>query len=104
MKKILILIILLFLLALFGFSEDYNNKKFRLEVISGFSFLEPEDLNANATIREQITKYWYEDRYDYFVKVGYIQSYDTKQDGRFRSIKSTLPLGPGIWLNWGRCI
>lgn len=91
MKKILILIVLLCLLALFGFSKDSSNKKFQLEVISGLSALNPEDLNANANVYKQIVKFWYEDRYDYYEKVEYIQSYETKKEGKFRTIKTALP-------------
>jgi hypothetical protein len=98
MKKILVLIVLLCLLALFGFSKDSSHKKFQLEVISGLPTLNPEDLNANANIFKQIVKFWYEDRYDYYKKVEYIQSYETKKGGKFRTIKTALPLG--LWFKY----
>lgn len=93
MKKIIILIMFLCSLSLMGFSKDSGKKKFQLEVIAGFSFLNPEDLNSNAMLREQFIKFWYEDRYDYYVRVGHIQSNVTSQEGEFRTIKSALPLG-----------
>ncbi len=93
MKKIIILIILLLLVYLIGFSEEPGKKKFQLEVFGGFSTLNPEDLNLNADLRGQIMKFWYEDRYAYYVKVGHIQSYNTNQEGEFRTIKSALPVG-----------
>lgn len=93
MKKIIILIILLLLLYLIGFSKEPGKKKFQLEVFGGFSTLNPEDLNFNANLRGQIMKFWYEDRYAYYVKVGHIQSNVTNQEGEFCTIKSALPLG-----------
>lgn len=92
-KILLLLVILLFLLILSGFSEQSDKRKFQLELFGGFSALNPEDLNSNANLRDQIAKFWYEDRYDYYIQVGHIQSSATNQEGKFRTIKSALPSG-----------
>jgi len=93
MKKPIILFLMLFLLIQIGFSQGSNKKKFQLEVIGGFSALSPKDLNSNPDLHNQIINFWYEDRYAYYAKVGYIQSFETDQEGKCHPIKSALPFG-----------
>jgi hypothetical protein len=93
MKKITILIMLLLFLILFGFSKEPGKKKFQVEVFAGFSTLNPGDLNANPNTYAQVMKFWYEDRYEYYARVGYIQSFSKNQEGGFQTIKYSLPFG-----------
>lgn len=93
MKKSIILIILLFFLILFGFSKETGKKKFQVEVFAGFSTLNPGDLNANPNTYMQALKFLYEDRYEYYARVGYIQSFSKNREGVFQTIKHSLPSG-----------
>jgi len=93
MKKIIILVMLLLFLILLGFSKEPGKKKFQVEVFAGFTTLDPGDLNANPNTYAQIMKFWYEDRYEYYARVGYIQSFSKNQEGGFQTIKHSLPFG-----------
>lgn len=93
MKKSIILVMLLLLLILFGLSKEPGQKKFQVEIFAGFSTLDPGDINTNPNTYMQALIFLYEDRYEYYARVGYIQSFSKNQEGGFQTIKHSLPVG-----------
>jgi hypothetical protein len=92
MKK-WIVFLLMFLLFVSDLLATNSKRKFQLEVFSGISFMNPADLNTYPQVWDGYFDFWHDQRHQYNVQAGYIQSYDYSREGEFETIKSAFPLG-----------
>lgn len=99
MKKRILLVHFLILLIFSALSAGPQKGKIQLEIFGGISFMDPADLNAYPEVWEQYFNFDHKDRYDYYIRAGYIQSYDFDRVGEFETIKSAFPLGLRIRWN-----
>jgi hypothetical protein len=68
-------------------------KRLQVELYGGIATIAPGDLNSIPEFLDAYFQFYYVDRYEYYRKVGYIQDYDTKLEGRFRSLRRGFPIG-----------
>jgi hypothetical protein len=89
-----VLFIVLTLSLWAGESNEYKRKtKFQVDLFGGFSSLDPGDLNSIPLLFDRNAAFWYQERYDYYQQIGYIQSLSQGREGEFKTIKYGLPWG-----------
>ncbi|UCH96783.1 MAG: hypothetical protein JSV88_07995 [Candidatus Aminicenantes bacterium] len=93
-KNRMIMSLLLFLVLVSSlFPIEKNKKKFTLELYTGFSTLNPSDLNLRAENEEQRERFFRDDYYSYLETMGKINSLEKQMQEGFETIKNAFPLG-----------
>jgi hypothetical protein len=82
------------LLSISGTSEAGSaQKRLQVELYGGIAACAPGDLNSIPESLKAYFRFYYVDRYDYYRKVAYIRDYETKSEGRLRSLRVGFPVG-----------
>lgn len=68
-------------------------KRFQLELYGGFSSLNPVDLNLRAEAETISTKFFREDKYNWWKSYGHIADFYQDKNGKFEQITHGLPFG-----------
>jgi hypothetical protein len=68
-------------------------RRLRVELYGGIARIAPDDLNSIPESYESYLRFYYVDRYEYYRNVGYVRDFETKSEGRFRSLRWGFPVG-----------
>jgi len=98
MNKKAVLALGIFLAMLGNSKAGAAQKRWRVELYGGTAAIAPGDLNSIPEFYEPYFQFYFIDRYEYYRKVGYIQDYETKLEGRFRSLRWGYPIG--LWVRY----
>ena len=69
-----------------------DTHKFQIELYSGFSLVEPKDLNAQVTFEKQYMNFWFNDLYSHSQAKGYLNSLRISDEGELQKMKGAVPL------------
>jgi hypothetical protein len=73
--------------------EILGQKRFRIELFSGFALLNPSDLNLFVDYDNRFQEFTYDTYLDYLRNNGLIQSWSKNIEGERKRIKNALPFG-----------
>jgi hypothetical protein len=68
-------------------------KRLQVEFYGGIAAIAPDDLNSVPEYYKAYYQFYYIDRYDYYRKVGYIQDFQTQEEGSLRILRVGVPFG-----------
>jgi hypothetical protein len=93
MKKRAVLALGILLTILRTSEAGPAQKRLQVELYGGLAAIAPSDLNSIPESLAAYFRFYYVDRYDHYRKVGYIRDYETKSEGRLRSLRMGFPVG-----------
>lgn len=93
MRKTMISVISMILMAFFVFPKNDIKKKFKIELIGGVAVISPDDLNSRIELEKQYMEFFYVDTYTFAENRGYIESLEKVQNGEFNRLKRSFPMG-----------
>lgn len=92
-NRMIISLVLFLVLVSFLFPNKKNKKKFAIELYTGFSTLNPSDLNLRAENETQKERFYRDNYYNYLETMGKINSLEKQMQEGFETIKNAFPLG-----------
>jgi hypothetical protein len=81
-------------------SKVLSDRRWRIEILGGYSRIDPRDLNLRATFDDMYSSFYGEDYFQYQVNEGQIQSFEkTNEGGKANFLRHIIPVG--IRLRYG---
>lgn len=74
-------------------AEAGKRGQIRLELLGGFSFLNPTDMNQFVDYDKSVQEFTYDSYFDYLRNHNVIQSWNKDAEGERKKIKNALPFG-----------